>query len=98
MSHGHRLEPSRPQLSLLLTFSMSAPATTLAYESKGSVEETNVDVLEHERHLVETLTGITPPAPVIAVDLDDVLSQTNQFVANCASMSLLFSDLSLTKF
>ncbi|KAF5327119.1 hypothetical protein D9619_004722 [Psilocybe cf. subviscida] len=58
---------------------MSAPATTLAYESKGVAEEKNAEALEHERHLVEELTGITPPAPVIAVDLDDVLRHNEKY-------------------
>jgi hypothetical protein len=39
-----------------------------------------------EREALEKLTTISPPSssgPVIAIDLDDVLSQTNQVVADC---------------
>lgn len=38
-----------------------------------------------ERQVLEQLTDISPssPVPVIAVDLDDVLSQTNHVVAEC---------------
>ncbi|KAF5377614.1 hypothetical protein D9615_005101 [Tricholomella constricta] len=67
---------------------MSAAASRLRLESpsteaepyEGLVEE----VEEAEKDAFEKLTTISPPTsrgPVIAIDLDDVLSQTNQIVA-----------------
>lgn len=69
---------------------MSAAASKLEIESPSSGREQYFDdeddIPESEKRLLEKL-AITSPAssrgPVIAVDLDDVLSQTNDAVAQC---------------
>lgn len=68
---------------------MSAAGSRLRLESptpelsefKGPQEDDETP--EHEA--LERLTAISPPSsgPIIAIDLDDVLSQTNQAVADC---------------
>lgn len=54
-------------------------------ETPGSTDTNEADE-QHEREVLEKLTGITPPgssSAIIAVDLDDVLCETNQAVAEC---------------
>ena len=46
---------------------------------------------QRERETLERLTTATPTSfakPVIAIDLDDVLSQTNQAIAECKCFSI----------
>lgn len=61
---------------------MSAAASINELESPLH-EPTQPDDVTHERLVLESL--IHPPGPLIAVDLDDVLSQTNHAVADCRS-------------
>lgn len=66
---------------------MSAAASRLQSESLSAEqnESLTVDENENEGETLERLTDTRayPAGPVIAVDLDDVLSQTNQVVADC---------------
>ena len=67
---------------------MSAAATRHSLEIPDSTSTptgNNID-LEEEKSL-ERLAQSSPPGsgPIIAVDLDDVLSRTNQEVAECIS-------------
>lgn len=67
---------------------MSAAASRLELETPSNSEsesDIRVDTNE-EAELLDKLSSITTPSssgPVIAIDLDDVLSQTNQNVAQC---------------
>jgi hypothetical protein len=68
--------------------SMSAAASRLRLESPSAEQNESLpaEEHEHERKALERFTDTTSSAsagPVIAVDLDDVLSQTNQVVAEC---------------
>lgn len=69
---------------------MSAAGSRLRLESPtpelSEFEGVPEDDEVAEREALERLTSISPPSssgPVIAIDLDDVLSQTNQAVADC---------------
>jgi hypothetical protein len=66
---------------------MSAAASRLRSESPSSQPNESLPAKEHEheRQALERLTGAsrTSSKPIIAVDLDDVLSQTNEAVAEC---------------
>lgn len=65
---------------------MSIAASELELDSEESTT-TSSEVSDHRlAHSLDILTSISPPGasgPVIAVDLDDVLSQTNFAVAQC---------------
>lgn len=78
---------------------MSAAASRLELEkplNQGYIPTGNeTEPIEDEGVAVGKLTGITPD-PTIAVDLDDVLSQTNQAVADCKSPSF-YGMLTLTQ-
>ncbi|KAG5636857.1 hypothetical protein H0H81_006609 [Sphagnurus paluster] len=67
---------------------MSAAASCLSLEHPSAEEADLVDLSqeaeEFEKDALERLIAISPPTfagPIIAVDLDDVLSQTNEIVA-----------------
>lgn len=80
---------------------MSAAASRLELESPISERSNSLDLngkLEGEKDgdedveeaTLAKLTSISPPSssgPVIAVDLDDVLSQTNHVVAQCKAFT-----------
>jgi hypothetical protein len=74
---------------------MSAAASRLELGKPSDNEpvaaRSKKDPIENERAVLENLTGITPDLSIstIAVDLDDVLSQTNQAVADCTLPSYL---------
>lgn len=78
---------------------MSAAASRLELEkplNQGYIPTGNeTEPIEDEGVAVGKLTGITPD-PTIEVDLDDVLSQTNQAVADCKSPSF-YGMLTLTQ-
>ena len=70
----------------------SSPTT-----SKLELEPVKNDFIlfeKHEHEVLQNLTGISLTAaslkPVIAVDLDDVLSQTNEAVAECKQVIMAF--------
>lgn len=70
---------------------MSAAASRLEIESPSS-ERTNdfdqIEVPEAERELLERLANTYPPTSsgsIIAVDMDDVLSETNHAISQCMS-------------
>ncbi|KAF9455020.1 hypothetical protein P691DRAFT_654605 [Macrolepiota fuliginosa MF-IS2] len=70
-----QLELETPQGEVIAPFESSAPS--------GSIELDKVDK-QHDREALEKLTGIAPPGSstsIIAVDLDDVLCETNDAVA-----------------
>lgn len=81
---------------------MSAAASRLELEkplNQGYIPTGNeTEPIEDEGVAVGKLTGITPDPLIstIAVDLDDVLSQTNQAVADCKSPSF-YGMLTLTQ-
>lgn len=60
---------------------MSLPASKLELESPRNNLVTGEGSDEHE--ILHNLAGVPPQEPIIAVDLDDVLSQTNKKVAQC---------------
>lgn len=73
---------------------MSAAASRLELETLHDRETSLSNVFEsvdatnekRERELLEELTEITPSdssTPVIAIDMDDVLCETNKDVAKC---------------
>lgn len=66
---------------------MSAAASVHELEElkDGVKTPTEVEVLEREREAIDKLLPVpsTLVGPLIAIDLDDVLSQTNQAVADC---------------
>lgn len=77
---------------------MSASASRLQLEKPRNCGSTPLDNFvttdpteaseadeQHEREVLEKFAGITSPtsSSIIAVDLDDVLSETNQGVADC---------------
>jgi hypothetical protein len=64
---------------------MSAAASRLQLESPSHQPNDSLPSkeYEHERQALEKLAGLSSAKPVIAVDLDDVLSQTNEAVAEC---------------
>ena len=67
---------------------MSAAASRLALESP-SVEQSTEG--HDERETLQRLTGTSSTSsarPIIAVDLDDVLGQTNQAIADCKYLPL----------
>lgn len=63
---------------------MSAAASVHELESPRHEKDGQLDAktIAHEREVVEELVHPTP-GPIIAVDMDDVLSQTNLAVAEC---------------
>ncbi|PFH54767.1 hypothetical protein AMATHDRAFT_169464 [Amanita thiersii Skay4041] len=62
---------------------MSAAASKLGLEAPETTIALPIDSSsQHEYEVVEQLLNIPSSLPVIAVDLDDVLSQTNRVVAN----------------
>jgi hypothetical protein len=66
------------------TACLDASTTTPTLEANG----------QHEHEVLEKLVGITPPGSstsIIAVDLDDVLCQTNVAVAECKSHEFVVS-------
>jgi len=75
---------------------MSVAASRLRLESPRAEQNEILaaDEHEHERQALERFTSTTRTAsagPVIAVDLDDVLCQTNQAVAECKHLYLWIS-------
>jgi hypothetical protein len=68
---------------------MSAAASLLELEKPFDSEHVPArnekGLIEDERAALKNLTGITPVSSTstIAVDLDDVLSKTNEAVADC---------------
>lgn len=70
---------------------MSAAASKLLLQSPNTEfnplpDSEQEDESQLERELLDKLSTISPPTssgPVIAIDLDDVLSQTNKAVALC---------------
>ena len=72
-----------------LADAMSAAASRLESESPSAERRSlSTEEHEHERETLERftsseLTNAPSTAPIIAVDLDDVLGQTNQAVAEC---------------
>jgi hypothetical protein len=63
---------------------MSAAASAHELESPQHEKEFHLSAktIAHEREVVEGLVHRTP-GPIIAVDMDDVLSETNLAVAEC---------------
>lgn len=65
---------------------MSLAGTKHVFEARDEpAENLDVELDPSEKEALERLTKTSPPnsGPVIAVDLDDVLSQTNLEVAAC---------------
>lgn len=60
---------------------MSAAASRLRLESPTAKQDVSLPAEEHEREALVQLTDTT--GHVIAIDLDDVLSQTNQAIVDC---------------
>lgn len=71
---------------------MSLAASKLELESpKDNSVALPETVEKHEHEALQALTDISTPmrtSPVIAIDLDDVLSDTNKAVAECKSAIL----------
>lgn len=81
-------------LASLPPSSTNISADKVAYEDETTHERDHPDHAEHltkeEEAQLEKLLKIDPPemgGPVIALDLDDVLSQTNRIVAECELFS-----------
>jgi hypothetical protein len=68
---------------------MSLAASKLELESPKNESIALPEAVEkHEHEALQVLTDASPPirtGPVIAIDLDDVLSDTNKAVAECKS-------------
>lgn len=83
---------------------MSAAATIHAIEESFEGREVEIvddAVAEAEREALEKLTELHPAAaagPLIAIDLDDVLSQTNIAVAECTHTLLHFQERLLIQY
>lgn len=78
---------------------MSAAASRLELESPSAehpnpFEESSVITSDSDTELLAKLSTITTPSsgPVIAVDLDDVLSQTNLTVSQCKQSEFPLDD------
>jgi hypothetical protein len=71
--------------------SMSAAASLHELESRFCGPVDADESQEPETEAVTRLRSISPPLPgraVIAIDLDDVLSQTNALIVECTSLAI----------
>ncbi|KAG6868559.1 hypothetical protein C0993_001255 [Termitomyces sp. T159_Od127] len=62
------------------------------FEDHADFDELPEQLEQAEKAALEKLISLSPPPsrPVIAIDLDDVLSQTNQMVADCENHLLSY--------
>lgn len=69
---------------------MSAAATAQQIESDFKIDTTLYGQDPEEEVLLKKLIHLSPPGSgaIIAIDLDDVLSQTNREVASCMCKKL----------